>query len=155
MVIGLPKMTATKKICTDCLMAKQVRKPFSNKSTYTSNKVLQLVRIDLCGPIMPETPSVNKYFFLLVDDFSRALWVYMLKNKSEAFDVFKKFQVLVEDRLDRKIKVLSSERGGEFMSKYFISHCEELGIERHFSAPDTPKQNGVVERINRTVVETT
>lgn len=79
----------------------------------------------------------------------------MLKNKSEAFAVFKKFQALVENRPDRKIKVLRSDRGGEFMSKDFIAHCEELGIEKHFSAPYTPQQNGVIERRNRTVVELT
>lgn len=68
---------------------------------------------------------------------------------------FKKFRVLVEKNSENRIKVFRSDRGGEFLSKNFISYCEEAGILRHFTAPYSPQQNGVVERRNRTVVAMT
>lgn len=57
----------------------------------------------------------------------------MLANKSEAFGVFKNFRALVEDGNDRKIKVIRTDRGGEFMSNEFKSYCEEAGIMRHYT----------------------
>lgn len=80
-------------MCKGCLVLKQTRKAFPNKTTYRSTKVLQLVHGDLCGPIEPTTMGGNKYFFLLVDDFSRAMWVFMLKRKDEALSVFKNSEV--------------------------------------------------------------
>lgn len=76
-----------------------------------------------------------------------------LACKSEAFNMFKKFHMLVETGPDRKIKVFRTERGDEFTSKEFNSHCENAGIVRHYTAPYTPQQNEVVERRNRTVTE--
>lgn len=153
MVYGMPSIVEPKEICSGCLMSKQTRKKFPSKANYSASKVLQLVHGDLCGPIEPATTAGNKYFFLLVDDFSRSMWVYMLKSKDEALEAFKKFKARVEDGKDKKVKVFRTDRGGEFTSKEFEKYCEEAGIERHYSAPYTPQQNGVVERRNRTVVE--
>lgn len=127
MVEGLPVITAPKENCSGCLMAKQVRKPFPTQSQYRANNILELIHGDLCGPITPERPSGNRYFLLLVDDFSRYMWVYMLREKGEAFDAFKHFRALVENGPE-KIKALRTDRGGEFCSKYFNSYCEENGI---------------------------
>lgn len=62
---------------------------------------------------------------LLVNDFNRVMWVYLLKSKSDAFVAFKNFKALVEDRTNRKIKALRTDRGGEFMSNDFKAFCEE------------------------------
>ncbi|XP_074324274.1 uncharacterized protein LOC141661189 [Apium graveolens] len=102
---------------------------------------------------MPDVIQPKKLFFLLVDDYTRLMWVYMLKNKSDAFEVLKKFQVKVEKEKREKIGTFRTDRGGEFMSKEFISYCDNQGINRYFTAPYTPQQNDVVERRNRTVVE--
>lgn len=153
MVLGLPNVIQSKEVCKGCLVSKQVRKGFPHKATYSATKVLQLVHGDLCGPIEPTTLGGNKYFFLLVDDFSRMMWVYMLKSKDESFSSFKKFRALVEDGAEKKIRVFRTDRGGEFNSNEFKVYCEDNGIERHYTTPYTPQQNGVVERRNRTVVE--
>lgn len=79
----------------------------------------------------------------------------MLKNKDEAFVAFKRFRVQVEKSSGEVIKVFRTDRGGEFTSREFKMYCEEAGILRHFTAPYTPQQNGVVERRNRTVVAMT
>lgn len=87
-------------------MAKQTRKSFPAHTSFSAKKVLELVDGDLCGPISPETPGGNKYFFLLVDDYSRFMWVYMLKRKDEALKAFKIFKAQVEGKVEEKLKVL-------------------------------------------------
>lgn len=153
MATGLPKITQPKSVCDGCLMSKQVRKQFPKQASYTSKEPLELIHGDLCGPISPETASGKRYFFLLVDDFSKFMWVYFLKSKDEAFGTFKNFQALVETSPGKRVKIFRTDRGGEFTSNEFKSYCEKAGIQRHYTAPYTPQQNGVVERRNRTVVE--
>lgn len=148
MVRGMPKVIQPKKVCRGCLMSKQVRKPFPSKAQYSAKKALELVHWDICGPILPETPVGNKYFFLLVDDYTRVMWVYMLKYKSEALDAFKKFQAKVEKGPDKRVQV-RTDKGGEFTSIEFNSYCEEAGIIIHYTAPYSTQQNRVVERRNR------
>ena len=155
MVEGMPKIIKPNTVCDGCLMGKQTRKTFPNKTKFSAKKELELIHGDLCGPISPPTASGYKYFFLLVDDFSRFMWVFFLKGKDEALQAFKNFRVLVENGSERKIKVLRTDRGGEFNSNEFKEFCEGAGIERHFTTPYTPQQNGVVERRNRTIVEMT
>lgn len=153
MVRGLPKVAQPKEVCAGCLMSKQTRKQMPAKSNFSAKKVLELVHGDLCGPITSGTAARNWYVFLLVDDFSHIMWAYLLKEKSEAFSAFKKFRALVETGTERKIKVFRTDRGGEFGSNDFKTYCEEAGIVRHYTAPYTPQQNGVIEHRNRTVME--
>ncbi|KAD3068312.1 hypothetical protein E3N88_36192 [Mikania micrantha] len=79
-------------------------------------------------------------------------WVYFLRHKSEAFSKFKTFKALVEKESSCPIKVLRTNRGGEFCSQEFNQFCEGLGIRRELTIPHTPEHNGVVERKNRTVM---
>ncbi|KAG6491757.1 hypothetical protein ZIOFF_046695 [Zingiber officinale] len=80
------------------------------------------------------------------------MWVFILAAKNDAFQAFKKFKFLTENKTEYKIKTLRTDRGDEFLSKEFTQFCEDEGIERHLTAPYTPQQNGVVERRNRTVM---
>lgn len=152
---GLPELVMPKKMCEGCLMSKQTRRKFPQQSLFHAKEKLELIHGDLCGPITPTTQAGNKYFFLLVDDYSRKMWVYMLKEKSEAFEVFKKFRSMVEKESGCEIKVFRTDRGGEFCSNDFTNYCELAGISRQYTAPYTPQQNGVVERRNRTVAAMT
>jgi transposase InsO family protein len=79
--------------------------------------------------------------------------ILFLKNKSEAFENFKIYKEMVENKMDSKIKCLRCDNGGEFTSKEFMDYCISHGIKRQFSIARTPQQNGVVERKNRTVQE--
>lgn len=136
MVHGLPKISQPKEVCTGCLMSKQTRrKLFPSKASYCATKALELVHGDLCGPVSPGTPTGNKYIFLLVYDYTRVMGAYLLKNKDEAFEAFKRFRALVENNLYKKIKTFRMDRGGEFSYKEFILYCQEVEITRHFSAP--------------------
>ena len=75
---------------------------------------------------------------LLVDDFTRMCWVFFLKEKSEAFQKFKTFKILVENEIGKKLKCLRFDNGGEFTSKEFNLFCENNGIKRQFSTARTP-----------------
>jgi len=112
-----------------------------------------MVHTDICGPITPYSISKNRYFLFFIVDFSRKTWVYFLKEKSEAFCIFKKFKAYVEKQSGNSIKTLRSDRGGEFTSSEFNNFCTERGIKRHLTAPYSPQQNGVAERKNRTIMD--
>eukprot|EP00253_Pinus_taeda_P007139 PITA_07139 len=77
----------------------------------------------------------------------------MLKRKPDVFLVFKQFRALVENNTSRKLKCLRKKNGGEFTSKEFDSYCKDARIERHKTTVYTPQQNGVSERMNRTLLE--
>jgi hypothetical protein len=111
------------------------------------------MHIDVCGPMRTTGLNGERYFLLFVDDFTGMPWLFLLKKKSETFKCFQVFKELTENEIDMKIKCLRSGNGGEFILREFNNYCVENGIKRHFSVTETPQQNGVVERKNRTVME--
>ena len=90
MVKGIPHVERIEQVCDSCVITKQRRTPFPQPANFRAVSVLQLVHGDLCGPITPTTHGGNKFFLLLVDDFSRYMWIELLKNKSDAFLGFKR-----------------------------------------------------------------
>ncbi|MCF8701902.1 DDE-type integrase/transposase/recombinase, partial [Corynebacterium sp. MC-10] len=153
MVRGLPFISHPNQLCEGCLLGKQFRKSFPKKSSSRAQKPLELIHTDICGPIKPSSLGKSNYFLLFIDDFSRKTWVYFLKQKSEAFEVFKKFKAAVEKESGLHIKAMRSDRGGEFTSREFQNFCEKHGIRRPLTVPRSPQQNGVAERKNRTILD--
>ena len=92
------------------------------------------------------------YFVTFIDDYSRYGYTYLLRHKSEVFSKFKEFKAEAETQLERNIKSLRSDRGGEYLSNEFIEYLAQQGITSQLSAPGTPQQNGVSERRNRTLL---
>ena len=130
MVHGLPQLDVPTTVCKDCMIGKQQRNSFPNKSIWRASQKLQLIHADLCGPITPISNSNKRYTICFIDDFSRKTWVYYLCEKSEAFSMFKYFKNLVEKETDHKIKCLRTDRGREFTSQEFNQFCKENGIKR-------------------------
>lgn len=126
MAHGLPKFSLPKGVCEGCLLSKQTRAPFLHKTKYRATRVLELVHEDFCGPITPETRADNRYFLLLVDDFARVMWIYILNGKDGAFGALKKFKMMVEYKSGEKLRVLHTDRGGEFNSKEFVEFFEKF-----------------------------
>jgi transposase InsO family protein len=116
---------------------------------YHTEEKLELVHGDLCGPVMPVTPRAKRYFYLLVDDVSRYMWLVLLAMKDKALSVFTVFQVRVEVEPGRKIGTLCTDHGRKFTARSFVEHCSKQGVQRHLTTPYTPEQNGVVERRNQ------
>ncbi|KAI3713826.1 hypothetical protein L1987_72412 [Smallanthus sonchifolius] len=152
MVEGLPRIAEASKSCEVCNLGKQKRENMSKKSLWKASARLELIHVDLCGPINPISPSGKRYVMVIIDDMSRKGWVYFLENKFESLDYFKKFKVMVENETGLKIKGLRSDRGGEFTSKRFNEFCETHGIKRQLTTAYTPQQNGVAERRNLTLM---
>ncbi|GKB58052.1 zinc finger, CCHC-type containing protein [Tanacetum coccineum] len=155
LVIGIPRINHAGQICDACLLGKHSRTPFPTQSKFRSKNPLDLVYGDLCGPISPATHSGKKFIFLLVDDYTRFMWAYFLTSKDQAFSTFKEFRQQIEMEMRMKLRMLRTDRGGEFTSNEFTKYCKENGIARQLTAPYSPQQNGVVERRNRTVLSTT
>ncbi|GAU40816.1 hypothetical protein TSUD_398000 [Trifolium subterraneum] len=104
MVLGLPSVIAPVDTCTTCLLGKHPRSPFKSNLPMRSSEVLNVVHSDICGPIDVLSTGGNKYFITFVDEYSRMIWLYHIKAKSEAFEVFKRFKTLVEKQSDKSIK---------------------------------------------------
>ena len=115
--------------------------------------VLGLIHSDICGPMSTKALSGADHFLAFIDDYSRKTWIYFLKTKDEVFCQFKEFNALVENLTGKKIKVLHSDNGGEYVDKDFTNFCAKEGIRREWTAPYNPKQNGVTKRKNKTIVE--
>ncbi|GJU46168.1 retrovirus-related pol polyprotein from transposon TNT 1-94 [Tanacetum coccineum] len=94
-----------------------------------------------------------KYFVSFIDDYSRRCWVYPIKKKSDLFKVFKVYKARVELDSGKKIKCLRTDNRGEYTGDEFDTFCRQEGIKRQFTTAYTPQQNGVAERMNRTLLE--
>ena len=92
------------------------------------------------------------YFLTFIDDFSRKIWVYFLKNKSNTFSRFKEFKALTKKQSRTFIKVLRSDGGDEYDSHDFTYFCKQHGIQRQFTTIYTPQHNGFVEQNNPTIM---
>ena len=88
----------------------------------------------------------------IIDDYSRKVWPYFLKNKDDTFAAFKEWKVMIERQTEKKIKLLRTDNGDEFCSDAFNDYYREEGIVRHHTIPYTPQQNGVAKRMNRTII---
>ncbi|KAJ9547497.1 hypothetical protein OSB04_020040 [Centaurea solstitialis] len=138
--------------CESCLSGKMTKQPF-NKANERANELLGIIHTDVCGPFSHEARGGYRYFITFTDDFSRYSYVYLIRHKSEAFERFKEFQNVVQNQLDRMIKFLWSDRGGEYLSQEFNNHLMECGIVSQLTPPYTPQMNGVSERRNRTLLD--
>ena len=94
MVVGLPTLGGHKDLCSSCLKGKKHREAFPSQASRRATQVLELVHMDLCGPMQTVSLGGSLYFMLLVDDFSQLCWVFFLHQKSEAFLSFSSWLVL-------------------------------------------------------------
>jgi hypothetical protein len=153
MARGMPVVEHLDHFCDGCALGKMHRTPFPRATAYRAERALELIHGDLCGPITPASSSGNKYFLLIVDVYSRYMWLEVLRRKDEVFCYFKKIKALTESERGLKLRAFRTDRGGEFNSFEFVTFYEEARVRRNTTAPYSPQQNGVVERRNQTVVE--
>ena len=126
--------------CISCIHGKITRKPFPKASR--STKLLETVHSDICGPMSVKGKSGAFYFITFINDHFRYGHIYLLTHKSEALDSFKKYKLDLENQLERKIKLLRTDRGGEYIFSLFKSFCEDHGIRRHYTMPYSPQSSG-------------
>uniref|UniRef100_H3H7A4 Integrase catalytic domain-containing protein n=1 Tax=Phytophthora ramorum TaxID=164328 RepID=H3H7A4_PHYRM len=146
-------------VCGVCATAKQARKPF--KSTKEGLEARESARkdttvcSDVLGPVAPAPKSGYKYIVSFIMMKSRFVTIYPLHKKSEVCEAFKKFLKEAETSAGIKVKVLRSDNGGEYCNAGMVALCDEKTIKQEFTVPYNPQQNGMAERMNRTLVEMT
>uniref|UniRef100_A0A2N9EUK7 Integrase catalytic domain-containing protein n=1 Tax=Fagus sylvatica TaxID=28930 RepID=A0A2N9EUK7_FAGSY len=122
----------------------------SNKK---STAPFALVHADLWGPAPITSFTGFRYYLVLVDDFTKFTWTYLLKHKSDTFSIFTQFQAMVQTQFSLPIQVLRTDCGGEFISNEFNQFCANNGIIHQLSCPHTPQQNGTAERKHRHLIQ--
>src|SRR5206468_4592975 len=114
---------------------------------------LYLIHCDIWGPSPEPSLTGDKYFILFLDDYSRFLWIYPLKYKSDSLKYFKLFKTTHENLLSTSIKYFQSDGALELSKGDFKQYLDECGILFRSSCPYTPQQNGRAERRNRQITE--
>jgi hypothetical protein len=148
----LPKILSKNfNICESCIKGKTTNKSFSKH--WKSSELLEVIRSDICGPLRTKTHKGMEYFINFTDDYSRYGHIYLIEYKSRSNEKFKEYKLKVENQLGKSIKSLNNDRGGEYEAMDFVH--KENGIRHLFTMPYKPQQNGIVERINRTLMEMT
>ena len=108
---------------------------------------------DVCGPMPTVSIGGRRYFVAFIDDYIRCCRVYFMKSKSEVFDKFKEFEHCTTNERGNLIGTLRSDNDGEYLLKEFEEYLRAIRIHHKLSAPYLPVQNGVAERLNRTLME--
>ncbi|GJX56609.1 retrovirus-related pol polyprotein from transposon TNT 1-94 [Tanacetum coccineum] len=154
LVDGLPKFKYGKDhLCSACERGKSKKASHPPKLVPSDHSKLELLHMDLCGPMRVASINGKKYILVIVDDYSRYTWVYFLHSKDETPKIIKKFIAQVQLNYKAKVCKIRTNNGTEFKNATIKAHYEKLGIMQQFSMARTPQQNGVVERRNRTLIK--
>lgn len=139
--------------CQGCVEGKMSRKPFKPVRDNRSSDRLHLIHSDVCGPMQTESLGGSKYFVTFIDNNSCCCAVYMMKHKSEVLKYFKEFEMRVTNECGHSINTLRPDNGGEYLSNEYHDLLKSKGIRHELTIPHSPQQNGVAERMNRTLLE--
>ena len=148
---GLKKVNL--EFCEECIYGKQKAVSFQLARTQKKTERLKLVHSDVWGPAPVASYAGNTYFVTFIDDFSKKVWVFAMKEKPEVFGIFKRWRVMCESQTGTRLKYLKTDNGGEYCSREFDVYCTEHGIRRIKVVLGTPQQNGVAKRMNRVIFE--
>ncbi|KAJ9561128.1 hypothetical protein OSB04_006288 [Centaurea solstitialis] len=154
LVIGLPDFRYTKvSLCSACEKGKQTRASFKSKQISSISSPLQLLHMDLFGPVNVQSIAGKKYTLVIVDEYFRYTWVFFLRSKSDASEEIILFVRKMERLNNLTVRSIRSDHGTEFKNSTLETFFDQKGISQNFSSVRTPQQNGVVERRNRTLIE--
>jgi transposase InsO family protein len=153
-ILGLTNVHFEKdRICSACQAGKQVGVHHPHKNIMTTDGPLELLHVDLFGPIAYISIDGSKYCLVIVDDYSRFTWVFFLQEKSQNQETLKRFLRQAQNEFGMRIKKIRSDNGTEFKNSQIEGFLEEEGIKHEFSSPYTPQQNCGVERKNRNLLD--
>nr|GEV94306.1 hypothetical protein [Tanacetum cinerariifolium] len=146
LVRGFPKLRFEKDhLCSACAMGKSKKKPHKPKSEDTNQEKLYLLHMDLCGPMRVSSVNGKKYILLIVDG--------CLRSKYEALDFIIKFLKMIQLRLKAPIPRTRTDNETEFVNQTLRVYYEKVGISHETFVSHSLQQNGVVERLNCTLIE--
>lgn len=144
----------SEKLCAGCLKGKAHRESFAKAMSQrvAATRPLERVHADLCGP-MPDSFGGSKYMLLIVDEFTRKVFGFPLKKKSDAAEIIVEWCRAAAAMQKASIGEFHSDGGGEFRSTELLKFFSENGITPTTTLAGTPQHNGIVERMNRTLLE--
>jgi hypothetical protein len=146
--------------CIECIKGTFIKK--IKKNAKRSTGVLEIIHTDIGGPCNVKSLDGYDSFIIFTDDYSCYGYLYPIKERSEALDKFKIFKAEVENQHDLKIKIVRSDRGGQYYGRHtpygqvlglFARFLMEQGIVAQYSMPGEPQQNGVAKRRNGTLMD--
>ena len=135
--------------CDTCFRAKQTREIFYDSMNKTTD-CFSLIHVDVWGPYRIPSSCGAVYFLTIVDDFSRAVWTFLLLEKSEVQTTLKTFIQYADKQFNKPVRMVRSDNGTEFM--VLSSYFKDNGIVHQTSCVGTPQQNGRVERKHRHIL---
>ena len=138
--------------CEACILGKHARSPFSSQSESRASKIGEIRVSDICGPMPTPTFDGFKYLITFTDDYSRYTRGFLIKHKNEALDCWKIYTNRIKNITGRWPDTIRSDNGRKYKNKEFEKFLEEIGTERQLTTPHTPQQNGISERLNRTIL---
>ncbi|GJS03819.1 retrovirus-related pol polyprotein from transposon TNT 1-94 [Tanacetum coccineum] len=145
--IWFPKLKYTKDhLCSACQMGKIKKESHPHKPEPSTNEKLQMMNMDLCGPMWVESIHKKRYILVIVDDYSRFTWVKFLRTKDEAPGIIIKILKQAQVSLNDIVRYLRTDNDTEFLNQTPRNYMEEVGITHNTSTARTPQQNSVVER---------
>lgn len=137
--------------CEACFKGKQTRLPFPASDTQT-RAPLELLHMDLCGPL-PPTLGGARYMATFLDDYTGLSIIELLKHKDDMAITVKKVVNYLENQSGRSLKDVRTDNGGEYVNAELDSYFEAKGVQPHRTVRYTPQQNGKAERLNRTLMD--
>ncbi|GJR41348.1 putative ribonuclease H-like domain-containing protein [Tanacetum coccineum] len=154
LVRGLPsKIFQNDHTCVACQKGKQHKASCKAKLVSSISQPLQLLHMDLFGPISVRNINHKTYCLVITDDFSRFSWVFFLGTKDETSGILKEFIRQIKNQLNQKVKTIRCDNDTEFKNMDIIEFCGSKGIKWEYSNAKTPQQNGVAKRKNMTLIE--
>jgi hypothetical protein len=149
-VDGVPPLQQV--TCEICKMTKSTQKVTRTPAPRVTQK-LERVHMDFWGPY--ETPTIggSRYMLTVTDDFSRKSWIYLTKDRREVYQVFESWRNQAQLESGQRLKAIRSDNTSEFIK--LSKELEKDGVRIKLTVPHTPSQNGVAERLNRTLITKT
>jgi len=144
--------TRTSEVCETCAIGRQHKEAMTG-TRKKATELLDILHSDICSPMQVSTISGERYFITFIDEKSGRIAVTLLKAKSEALGTFSTYGMDAEKEAGRGIRVFRTDGGGEYNGQQFKSYLRSCGMTHSISPPYTPKQNGIAERANRTIMK--
>ena len=139
-------------ICDICAIGRQ-HKEAGTKAREKATEILAVVHSDLCGPMQTVGLNGERYFVTFIDETCGRVSITLLRSKDGTLTAFKDYRARAEKKSGREIRALRTDGGGEYRNREFEKFLIEAGIQHLVSPPYTPSQNGLAERMNRTIIE--
>ena len=151
--ISNPKMV---KFCDGCLQGKMARGIVPKVARFPATRPLETIHSDICEPFPESLHHRIKFFITFLDEYSRHIMVFGLKQKSDAQATIERYIRISNTKfchIGHRVQAFQSDNGSEYISKRVQELFGSLGIVHRTSIAYQPEQNGMAERINRTIIE--